>query len=71
MELTAEQIRWVEDNMLFFTSSIRPNREQIEDLFSIYSMLDGKQHKPTGCGRCIATARNRVWSQFQKQTDRI
>jgi len=67
MELTREQIEWIENNMLFFTSNIKPRKDQVESLFAILTHIDGKQHKPTGCGRCVASARNRVWAEYKKQ----
>lgn len=66
MELTPAQISWIEENRIFFTSNIKPTQELIQELFTIYSHVDGKTHKPTGCGRCIASARNRVWFEYQK-----
>ena len=69
MELTGDHINWIEENKLFFTSNIRPSQEQIHQLFFMLTHLDGKVHKPTGCGRCVASARNRVWAQYQKQLE--
>lgn len=68
MDLTATQINWIEENKLFFTSNIRPTQELIHQLFFILTHIDGKTHKPSGCGRCVANARSKVWAQYQKQT---
>jgi len=69
MELTQEHLEWIEENKLFFTSNVRPTQEQIHNLFFMLTHVDGKIHKPTGCSRCVASARNRVWAEYKKQTE--
>lgn len=65
--LTQEHIEWIEANVLMFTTSQRMQREHIQQLFSMYSIVSGKLQRPTGCGACIRSALNAVWKQYQKQ----
>lgn len=57
--MTPEDYNWLTDNFFIF-NNVRLTPEQIARLFQIYSKLDNKLHKPTGCGRCISNAKKRV-----------
>ena len=66
--LQPEQIAWIEKNDYFFNVPNRTlTKEDVRYLFAVYSWVDGKNHKPTGCGRCVASAKATVWAQYKKQ----
>lgn len=67
MDLTQEQIEFIETNRLIFTSNVTISKEQVVEMFSILSHITGKTQRPTGCGRCIASARLQVWTAYIKQ----
>lgn len=70
-QFTQSQLIWIYSNRLLFTSSITWDKPRLTELFNLYSYLTGKVEKPVGCGRCVATARDRVWTQYKKQQDDI
>lgn len=65
--MTQEQLDWVKQNALLFTSNVAKTSEQLDMLFQIYSHIEGRTHKPTSCGRCVANAIKRVYAEFKKQ----
>ena len=65
--LREQDTKWIENNLFIFTGVNRSiSKEQVTDLFAILSWLTGKNQKPTGCGRCIASARDTIWSTYNK-----
>ena len=66
--LRQEDVDWLEANRLVFENHRRSmSKEQVAELFVILSWLTAKNQKPTGCGRCIASARDIVWATYKKQ----
>ena len=69
-QLNPQQIKWIEANLWLFDGPGRTiTKETAQTLFAIYSWIDGKNHRPTGCGRCIVTAKQAVWHQYKKQLE--
>ena len=67
--LNEQQVRWVEDHLQFFNVPNQTmSKEDTHSLFAIYTWVSGKNQKPTGCGRCIASAKAAVWAAY-KQTE--
>jgi len=58
---------WIEANLPLFMTNHSWQKGQILQLFEIYSDVDKREHKPTGCGRCVATARARVYKEYQTE----
>ena len=68
MPLNEQQIKWVEEHEFFFNMPNRTmSKEEAYQLFAIYSWVTGQNQKPTGCGRCVASAKAAVWAAY-KQT---
>lgn len=67
--MTQEDLQWVKDHMLMFTSNVSKTSEQLDRLFQIYSAIDGRTHRPTSCGRCVASAIKRVYAEYKKTTE--
>ena len=57
--MTQEDYDYLKSNLFIF-NNVKLTKEQVDMLFEIYSRVDGKTHKPTGCGRCISNAKKRV-----------
>jgi hypothetical protein len=57
--MTQEDYNYLKNNLFIF-NNVRLTKEQVDMLFEIYSRVDGKTHRPTGCGRCISNAKKRV-----------
>jgi hypothetical protein len=41
-------------------------REDVVELFQILSWIEGREKKPGGCGRCMTSAKERVFAEYQK-----
>ena len=67
--LNQNQINWVKEREFFFTNNVTLTKEEGVELFAIYSWVTGKNHRPTGCGRCVASAKSTVWAQYNRQQD--
>lgn len=65
-QLNPQQINWIEQNELLFTSNIKMTKELVNGLFAIYSWVTGKNQRPTGCGRCVASAKAAVWAAYKQ-----
>jgi hypothetical protein len=58
-------ISWIEEHEWYFTGINRAlSREEIQTLFLILSWIEGREKKPTGCGRCVTSAKERVWQEY-------
>jgi hypothetical protein len=67
-QLSQQQIAWIKEHSWLFDGISRSiDKETMASLFGIYSWIDGKNHRPTGCGRCVMSAKARVWAQYKKQ----
>lgn len=64
--MTQEQLDFVRDNMLLFTTSRRFTPEQTTKVFGIYNSITGEQKKPTSCGRCITNTLKRILYEYNK-----
>ena len=58
---------WVQMNLNKFKNNISWQRDEIAILFEVYSRVAGKTHKPTGCSRCVANAKNAVYAAYLQQ----
>jgi len=58
---------WVQQNLNKFTNNVSWQKNEINTLFEIYSNITNKKHKPTGCSRCVANARNAVYAAYQQE----
>jgi hypothetical protein len=67
--MTQEDQDWVKQNALLFNSNVSKTSEQLDRLFQIYSDIEGRTHRPTSCGRCVANAVKRVYAEYKKQTE--
>ena len=66
--LREQDITFVKENLPFFErGNLKLGQEGMITLFGIYSWITGQTHKPTGCGRCVTSARKAVYAAFQKQ----
>ena len=63
-----EDLDWVRANLIMFTANISKTSEQLDRVFKIYSDIEGKTHRPTSCGRCVANAIKRVYAEYKKLT---
>ena len=63
--MTQQDYDWLKSNLFIF-NNIRLTQEQVDMLFQIYSRIDGKTHRPTGCGRCISNAKKRVKQEYDR-----
>lgn len=62
--MTQQDYDWLKENQIIF-NNVRLTPEQLTRLFQIYSKLDNKEHKPTGCGRCVSNAKKRVLLAYE------
>lgn len=67
--LTNEQMAWVKANQLFFTNNNSLAKEEIPTFWAVYSWVSGKNQKPTNCGRCVASGKTTIYTQYQKQIE--
>lgn len=58
---------WVQRNLNKFQNNVSWQPDEIKILFEIYSKVDKKTHRPTGCSRCVASARARVYVEYQNE----
>ena len=67
VNLLNDHIQWIRDHEWYFTTPNRSiTREEIAYLFVILSWIEGKNKVPTGCGRCVQSAKERVWAEYKK-----
>jgi hypothetical protein len=68
-ELREQDLNWIKEREWYFTGVNRslstPDRTM---LFSILSWATGRTQTPSGCGRCMTTAKETLWSLYLKQT---
>ena len=62
-----EHKQWVTDNMLIFTTSRRLTPQESTMLFEIVSDVTNKPTRPTGCGRCVTTAKQNIMFHYDKK----
>lgn len=58
---------WVQRNLNKFTNNVSWQRDEINILFEVYSNVTGKTQRPTGCSRCVASARSAVYAAYQQE----
>ena len=67
--LRESDLQWIRDHEWWFTGLNRTlNRDQVTELFQILSWIEGRHKAPTGCGRCVTSAKERIWQEYIKQT---
>lgn len=67
--LRPEDLNWIKEREWYFTGINRSlNREDKIHMWAILSWATGKNQKPSGCGRCVTTAKNTLWALYLKQT---
>ena len=59
-----EHKQWVTDNMLIFTTSRKLTPQENTMLFEIVSDVTNTPTRPTGCGRCVTTAKKNVMYHY-------
>ena len=64
--MTKEQIKFIEDNMLMFTTSVRFTPDQSRQLYEIYNSITGENKRPTGCGRCTSGVLKTILNKYNK-----
>lgn len=67
--LTKEQMAWVAAHELFFKANNSLHKDAVPQFWAIYSWVSGKNQKPTNCGRCVATGKLVIYTQYQKQLE--
>lgn len=67
--LTEEQMNWVKAHELFFTANNSLHKDAVPYFWAIYSWVSGKNQKPTNCGRCVASGKAVIYTQYQKQLE--
>lgn len=63
--MTPEEFDFLKNNLFIF-NNVKLTPEQVAMLFRIYSRLEGKEHKPTSCGRCVSNAKKRVKTEYDR-----
>lgn len=67
--LRESDLKWIKDHEWWFTIPNRTiSREEVAELFQILSWVEGVHKAPTGCGRCVTSAKERIWTEYKKQT---
>jgi len=56
--------QWIEANLSKLRGNTSWSKEELQMLFNIYSLLDNKEHRPTGCGRCVLTAKAFILKKY-------
>jgi hypothetical protein len=70
--LRPQDAQWIADREWWFCGINRTlPREDLLHLYAILSWVDGRTRKPGGCGRCLTTARQRLWQLYLTQKDKI
>lgn len=67
--LRPQDLSWISEREWYFTGINR--RLSVEDgphMWAILSWATGQNQKPSGCGRCVTTARQTLWALYLKQT---
>jgi hypothetical protein len=64
--MTKEQIKFIEDNMLMFTTSVSFTPDQGKQLYEIYNSITGENKKPTSCGRCISGVLKTILNKYKQ-----
>lgn len=69
--LRQEDIDWIGSREWWFTGINRSlPTDEVKHLYAILSWVDGRTHKPGGCGRCLTSARQKIWQQYLTQKNK-
>jgi len=60
---------WVEAHELFFKANNALHKDAIPYFWQTYSWVSGKTQTPTNCGRCVASGKAVIYTQYKKQLD--
>lgn len=66
--MTDQHQKWVENNMLLFTTSRRYTEEEYRMIFEIVSNVTNTPTKVTKCGRCVTNAKNTILHHYYEKT---
>ena len=62
--MTPEQLQWMEDNLVIFTSNVSTTKENVEYVYGIYNAITNENKRPNGCARCWVTVKKRVLKHY-------
>lgn len=62
--MTPDQLQWVTDNMVIFTSNVSTTKENVQTVYDIYNAITGENKQPNGCGRCWVSVKKRVLKHY-------
>lgn len=62
--MTEEQLLWMEDNLIIFTSNVSTSKENVQYVYDIYNAITNENKKPNGCGRCWVSVKKRVLKHY-------
>lgn len=62
--MTEEQLLWMEDNLVIFTSNVSTSKENVQYVYDIYNAITNENKKPNGCGRCWVSVKKRVLKHY-------
>ena len=63
--MTQEDFDYLKENLFIF-NNVKLTPEQVARLFRIYSHLDGREHRPTSCGRCLSNVKKRIQAEYER-----
>ena len=70
-KLLQEEIDWIAEREVKFRGNIKFTREEMLKSFEIWSRLQGKEVKPSGCGRCAMNVRQNLWRLYLLEKDNL
>lgn len=59
-----EQLQWIEDNLVIFTSNVSTSKENVQYVYDIYNVITDENKKPNGCSRCWVSVKKRVLKHY-------
>lgn len=69
MKLLDQEIAWIAEREVKFRGNIKFTREEVDWTFMVWSRLQGKPVRPSGCGRCAMNVRQNLWTLYLKERD--
>lgn len=66
MELTSTQKAWIKERETKFkNTNIGFTKEELLYIFELQGHIQDRTVRPTSCGRCIKTAIQLIWKEYQ------
>lgn len=62
---------WVEAHQTFFKANNSLPKDAIPYFWILFSWVSGKNQKPSNCGRCVATGKTTIYTQYLKQIEEL